>query len=47
LVSTLGIDGARARLDALIAEADGALAPFGAKADILRAAARFVSQRRK
>ena len=46
LVSTLGIDGARARLDALIAEADTALASFGAKADTLRATARFVAQRR-
>ncbi|HEY4141024.1 MAG TPA: farnesyl diphosphate synthase [Pseudolabrys sp.] len=46
LVSSLGVDGARARLDALIVEADSALAPFGAKADILRAAARFVAQRR-
>ena len=46
LVSTLGVDGARARLDALITEADSALAPFGAKADTLRAAARFVAQRR-
>jgi farnesyl diphosphate synthase len=46
LVSALGIDGAHARLDALITEADAALAPFGAKADTLRAAARFVAQRR-
>jgi farnesyl diphosphate synthase len=46
LVSSLGVDGARARLDALIAEADAALASFGAKADILRATARFVAQRR-
>lgn len=46
LVSALGVVGARARLDALIVEADAALAPFGAKADTLRAAARFVAQRR-
>ena len=46
LVATLGIEGARARLDVLIAQADAALAPFGAKADILRAAARFIAQRR-
>jgi farnesyl diphosphate synthase len=46
LVSSLGVDGARARLDTLIAEADAALASFGAKADILRATARFVAQRR-
>jgi farnesyl diphosphate synthase len=46
LVSTLGIKGAHAKLDALIAEAESALAPFGAKADVLRAAARFIAQRR-
>lgn len=46
LVAALGIEGARARLDTLIAQADAALAPFGAKADILRAAARFIAQRR-
>ena len=46
LVSTLGIDGARARLKDLVAQADSALAPFGAKADTLRAAARFVAERR-
>ena len=46
LVAALGIAGARVRLDALIAQADAALAPFGAKADILRAAARFIAQRR-
>jgi farnesyl diphosphate synthase len=46
LVSTLGIDGAHARLDALIAEADTALAPFGGKADTLRETARFIAQRR-
>jgi len=46
LVSTLGIDGARARLKELVAEADAALAPFGPKAATLRAAARFVAERR-
>ena len=46
LVSTLGIDGARKRLDALVAEADDALAPFGGKADTLRAAAHFIAERR-
>jgi len=46
LVSTLGIAGAHARLDELIAEAEAALAPFGAKADTLRAAARFIAARR-
>jgi farnesyl diphosphate synthase len=46
LVSTLGVKGAHAKLDALIAEAESALAPFGTKADVLRAAARFIAQRR-
>jgi farnesyl diphosphate synthase len=46
LVSTLGIKGAHARLDALIAEADDALAPLGDKADTLREAARFIANRR-
>jgi farnesyl diphosphate synthase len=46
LVAALGVKGARARLDALTAEADAALAPFAAKADILRAAARFIAERR-
>jgi len=47
LVSSLGAAGAHARLDALVAEAEGALAPFAGKADTLRAAARFVAARRK
>ena len=45
LVAVLGIAGARARLDGLIAEADAALAPFGGKADTLRATARFIAER--
>ncbi|MDI1345957.1 MAG: polyprenyl synthetase family protein [Pseudolabrys sp.] len=45
LVAVLSIAGARARLDHLIAEADAALAPFGAKADTLRATARFIAER--
>jgi len=44
LVTALGP--ARARLDALVAEADAALAPFAAKADTLRTAARFIAERR-
>ena len=36
----------RKRLAALVAEADAALAPFAAKADTLRAAARFIAERR-
>jgi farnesyl diphosphate synthase len=46
LVSTLGIAGAHARLAALVAEADSALAPFKAKADTLRATARFIAERK-
>lgn len=46
LVSVLGVAGARARLNALIADADGTLAAFGTKADTLRSAARFIAERR-
>ena len=46
LVAALGPAGARARLSTLVAEADAALAPFRAKADTLRAAARFIAERR-
>ena len=44
-VTQLGIDGAKARLRDLLKQADAALAPFGAKGDVLRAAARFVAER--
>jgi farnesyl diphosphate synthase len=47
LVAALGAAGARARLDELVTQADAALAPFAAKADTLRAAARFVATRRR
>jgi farnesyl diphosphate synthase len=47
LVTALGAEGAHARLDALIHDAEDALAPFGAKADTLRAAARFIAARRR
>ena len=46
LVALLGVPPANDRLRALEAEAVAALAPFGAEADVLRAAARFVVQRR-
>ena len=46
LVSILGIEGARRRLDELVEEADAALEPFAAKADTLRAAAHFIAERR-
>jgi farnesyl diphosphate synthase len=44
-VTQLGIDGAKARLRDLLKQADSALTPFGAKGDVLRAAARFVAER--
>lgn len=44
-VTQLGIDGAKARLRDLLKQADAALAPFGTKGDVLRAAARFVAER--
>jgi farnesyl diphosphate synthase len=47
LVAALGPDGARARLGELIKQADSALAPFKAKADTLRAAARFIAERQR
>jgi farnesyl diphosphate synthase len=46
LVALLGIDAARARLRALVADAEAALAPLGAKAANLKEAARFVASRR-
>ena len=45
LVAALGVSAARSRLNKLVAQADAAMATFGAKADTLRAAARFVAQR--
>jgi farnesyl diphosphate synthase len=44
-VSLLGLDGARARAAALVDEAEAALEPFGADAENLRQAARFVISR--
>ena len=44
-VSHLGVDGAKARAAALVDEAEAALGPYGAKADVLRQAARFVIER--
>ncbi len=46
LVSILGIDGAHKRLDGQVKDADAALEPFGAKADILRATAHFIAERK-
>ena len=45
-VSLLGVDGARTRLQALVAEAEKAIAPFGKGAAILQAAAHFIANRR-
>lgn len=45
LVGLLGVDGAKARLAVLVAEAENALAPFGPKASTLTEAARFIAER--
>jgi farnesyl diphosphate synthase len=45
MVGVLGTSGARARLTQLVAEAEEALAPFGAEAAILVEGARFVADR--
>src|SRR5260370_36344252 len=46
LVGILGPAAAKARLSALVSEAEGALAPFGSDAAVLKAAARFIAERR-
>jgi farnesyl diphosphate synthase len=46
LVAVLGIDKAKARLKTLVADAEAALKPFGAKAAVLAEAARFVAERK-
>jgi len=45
-VTQLGIEGARQRIRDLLARGDAALSIFGAKGDVLRAAARFVAERK-
>ena len=45
-VTQLGIDGAKQRVRDLLARADPALSIFGARGDVLRAAARFVAERK-
>lgn len=45
-VSLLGLEGARLRAGQLVSEACDALSPYGSRADMLRAAARFVIARR-
>ena len=47
LVARLGIEGAKAHLAGLVAEAEDALTPFGDKAATLVDAARFVAERRR
>jgi farnesyl diphosphate synthase len=44
--SELGVSGARDKLKELVATAEAALSPFGAKADVLKATARFIAERR-
>jgi farnesyl diphosphate synthase len=46
MVTLLGLDGARARLADLVRAAETALAAFGGKADMLKAAAHFVAERK-
>ena len=45
-VTQLGIEGAKQRVRDLLARADAALSMFGTKGDVLRAAARFVAERK-
>jgi farnesyl diphosphate synthase len=45
-VTQLGVDGAKQRVRDLLARADQALSIFGAKGEVLRAAARFVAERK-
>ncbi len=47
LVSVHGIDWARDRLDQLVDEASTILSPYGARADILLATARFIADRKQ
>jgi farnesyl diphosphate synthase len=46
LIALLGTDAAKARLSGLVAEAEQALQPFGAKAELLKELARFVALRK-
>ena len=46
LVDILGVDGARKKLGELVHEAETCLAPFGERAGVLKAAARFIAERR-
>ncbi len=46
-IDLYGLEGARARARELVTAAEAALAPYGARAEILREAARFIIERRK
>jgi farnesyl diphosphate synthase len=46
-VSILGLDGAKARAQALVEQAQDVLSPYGAKADTLRSIAQYVIERDK
>ena len=46
LVGIMGIEPAKARLKALVAEAEAALAPFGARAAVLVETAKFIAERK-
>ncbi len=45
IVGILGVDGAKARLRTIVADAETALKPFGKSADVLIAGAKFVAER--
>jgi farnesyl diphosphate synthase len=45
-VSLLGVDGARQRLNTLVRKAERAISPFGKDAEVLKAAANFIANRR-
>ena len=45
-VTQLGVEGAKKRVADLIATADASLSIFGAKGDVLKAASRFVAERK-
>jgi farnesyl diphosphate synthase len=47
IAGVLGVTGAKARLEALVAEAEAALVPFGAASSTLVTAARFVADRNR
>jgi farnesyl diphosphate synthase len=46
LVSSMGVVGAREKLATLVTNAEAALAPFGGRADMLKACARYIAARK-